>query len=131
MVFAVNSVSVNINPQKDSFLRRQTESIMDVDRASYKTTEFFAKTLSPKCHHKFRFCANRAQIYIIFMLNIAVFKKISGLHRIQCTLPIRRQLLYDYENRYLLLLLERFLDRSYKYMTVCVCREHTPTLIKL
>jgi len=52
MAFAVTDISLNTNPQKD-ILHRQTESIMDVDRASYKTTEFFAKTLTPKCLHGF------------------------------------------------------------------------------
>jgi len=52
MAFIVTGELVNTNPQKDN-LHQQTESIMDVDRASYKTTEFFDKTLSPKCHHRY------------------------------------------------------------------------------
>ena len=82
MAFIVTGVLVNTNPQKD-ILHRQTESIMDVDHASYKTTEFFAKTMSLKCLHKHRFCLNRVQKNVVFWLNIAIFKKISGLQRIQ------------------------------------------------
>ena len=51
---------------------------------SRKLFKFFDKTLSLKCHHRCWFCVNRVRIYIIFWLNIAIFKKISGLWRIQC-----------------------------------------------
>lgn len=45
MAFIITGVLVNTNPQKD-ILHRKIESIMDVDRANYKTTEFFDKSLS-------------------------------------------------------------------------------------
>lgn len=40
-------------------------------------------------------------------------------------------MIHDSEDIYLLLLLERFLDRSYKPKTVRVCLEHPPALIQL
>jgi len=47
MAFIVTGVLVNTNLHKD-ILHRQTESIMDVDRESYKMSEFFEQNLDSK-----------------------------------------------------------------------------------
>ena len=55
---------------------------------AFQIVKIFAKTLSLKCLHRYWFCLNRVQIYLIFWQNIIILKKISDLQRIQWTLLI-------------------------------------------